>query len=167
MGNKSKSDLLRTIDIEIALMRHFEFNKNYVVPNLTNASGLVRFETDLICVTKSGYATGVEIKVSKSDMKADFKKYHHRQIKKVPQTFDTFYKPFKYFYYAVPHNLYSELKEFVPDRFGILAVDFLGRVSVKRNPKFLYNTKWSDKDIMNLLRIGTMRIYNLKKRLTS
>jgi len=162
MGNKSEPDILNTLEMEIALMRYFEFNKNYVVPNVTKMSNLVRFETDIISVTKSGYATGVEIKVSKSDMKADFRKHHHMQIKRLPKTFDLFYKPFKYFYYAFPHYLYDDLKELVPKRFGILTVHGLNHVRMRREAKFLFNTKWTNKMILNLLRLGTMRIYGLK-----
>lgn len=153
---------MTTIEMEVALMKFFNFTQKLVVPNVTRMSGLVEFETDLLILTKSRYATGVEIKVSKSDFQNEFKKiqYHYGE-----EMDDVFYGMFKNFYFAFPENLVEECIVDVPSRFGILSVDKKGKVSELRASELLYNKKWSEKDYNNLMRIGCMRIYNLKKNL--
>lgn len=148
--------------MEVALMRYFKFTQKLVVPNVTDMSGLVKFETDLLVLTKSRYATGVEIKVSKSDFQNEFKK---RQYQYGEEMDDIFYGMFKNFYFAFPENLVEECISDVPSRFGILSVNKKGRVREIRASELLYNKKWSEKDYNNLMRIGCMRIYNLKRNL--
>lgn len=41
----------------------------------------------------------------------------------------------------------------------------VSRVKEIRASELLYNKKWSEKDYNNLMRIGCMRIYNLKRNL--
>jgi len=67
---------LKTSDIEFAVAKYFNFRKNLIVPNVS--WGFNIHECDLLIVRKSGYAIEVEIKISKSDFKADFKKIHKR-----------------------------------------------------------------------------------------
>ena len=87
------------VDIEVAIMTEFDFRQNLIVPNISNQMGLVAFETDMLVLTKSGYAHGFEIKVSKSDLKADFKKRHHVNFnleKNGKVGLERFYAKFKY-----------------------------------------------------------------------
>lgn len=106
------------VDIEVAIMTEFDFRQNLIVPNISNQMGLVAFETDMLVLTKSGYAHGFEIKVSKSDLKADFKKRHHVNFnleKNGKVGLERFYAKFKYFSYAVPEQLKDCALELVPD----------------------------------------------------
>lgn len=153
---------MTTTYMEVALMKYFKFNQKLIVPNVTNMSGLVEFETDLLVLTKSRYATGVEIKVSKADFQNEFKK---RQYQYGEEMDDIFYGMFKNFYFAFPENLVEECIADVPSRFGVLSVDKKGRVKKVKASELLYNKKWSEKDYNNLMRIGCMRIYNLKRNL--
>ena len=41
----------------------------------------------------------------------------------------------------------------------------VSRVKEIRASELLYNKKWTEKDYYNLMRIGCMRIYNLKRNL--
>lgn len=153
---------MKTIDIEIALMEHFEFDKKLVVPNVTRRSELVQFETDMLIISNSGYASGVEIKVSKTDLKNDLKKWHWNN--------KSYYEEFKYFYYAVPEKLYYETKKIIPTWCGIIVVSwdvFFEKYKCKiiKKPTKLNNKKWTDKEISSLQRIAAMRIYNLKKKI--
>lgn len=153
---------MTTIEMEVALMKFFKFTQKLVVPNVTDMSGLVKFETDLLVLTKSRYATGVEIKVSKSDFQNEFKKKQYQYGEEMD---DIFYGMFKNFYFAFPEDLVEECIDEVPGRFGVLSVEKPFRVREIRKPKLMYNKKWSEKDYFNLMRIGCMRIYNLKKNL--
>lgn len=162
--------MTRTIDIEIAIMRHFDFRQKIIVPNITSMMGVLGFETDMLVLTKLGYATGLEIKVSKSDLKADFNKRHMKALLdpfNEKRALERYYKKFKYFYYAIPEELLPDALELIPEYFGILCY-----VSKKhrfmreaRKAKTLFNYKWSDEEIVNVMRLGTMRIFSLKKQI--
>lgn len=158
---------MRTIDLELAIMREFKFTKNIIVPNVTNMMRVVPFETDMLVVTKSGYATGFEIKVSKSDLKADLRKKHLTRINdplKGREWFEKYYGKFKHFYYVVPEHLLDEAIKIVPQSLGIYYLASWGRLENYRD-RTLFNYKWSEAEMVNLMRLGTMRIYSLKRSL--
>ena len=98
---------MNTIDIEIAIANHFDYRRNIIVSNVS--WGMNIHECDLLVLTKSGYATEVEIKISKSDILRDKNKIHghiHKKIKKL--------------YFAVPENL-RNCVDFIPERAGFFA----------------------------------------------
>lgn len=159
---------MNTVDVELALMRKLNFRQNIIVHNVTDLSGLVRFETDMISLTKNGYATGFEIKVSRSDLLADFKKAHHLNMDEF-FGFEYYYEPFKYFNYAVPSDLKELALDVIPKWCGLYVVYEYSQGDgyyclVERKPKKLFNRKWSDEQMIKLAHLGAMRIYNLKKR---
>lgn len=156
---------VRCVDIEVALMREFNYQQNLIVPNVSNQMGLVAFETDMLVLTKAGYAHGFEIKTSKSDLKADFKKRQHTEfnvMKNGKTGLERFYSVFKYFSYAVPENLKACALEVVPDFCGIWVYKDYKTFYQARAPKKLFDYKWSDKRRYELARLGTMRIFTLK-----
>lgn len=177
---------MTTLQAEIALMSHFDIRKNIIVPCVSDWSNMLMFETDLLVLSKSGYATGIEIKVTKADLKSDLRKKHIKHygtdknvlFSNYSNTKDHYYKPFKYFYYAVPENLKELALEQIPNDFGLITMsrpkehpeyiyrehpEWIHIVRIVREPKVLHKVAWSDKQIFNLLRVGTMRIYNLKR----
>lgn len=158
--------------MEVKLMNHFDIRRNLIVPNISDWSTLLSFEADLLILSKAGYATCVEIKVSKSDLKNDLKKNHISRIG-YPHYFHMYYKNLKYFYYAVPKELeYCAINQ-IPDFFGLLVVekqkDYYGEdvtiVEEIRKPRILFNEKWDDKQRYELARLGCMRILGLKRKL--
>ena len=78
-------------------------------------------ETDFLVVQQSKLIFDVEIKISRSDFFADFKKFTKHQIlsKQIPAK----YLPNK-FYYAVPKNLITP--DEIPTYSGLIYVDELG-----------------------------------------
>lgn len=68
----------------------------FIVPNINFGWG----EADYFFVSKSGYGTEVEIKVSIQDLRADFGKYKWQQAR--PNNRDAVMKRF---YYAVPEEI--------------------------------------------------------------
>jgi hypothetical protein len=161
------------LDIEVAIMKEFNFRQNLIVPNITNMMCILPFETDMFVLTNSGYAYGFEIKVSKSDLKADFKKPQHREFEQMHNGktgLERYYGKFKYFYYAVPENLKEYALEIIPDFCGLWVLNKPEYPQIRRfyqakEPKKLFDRKWSEKERYEIARLGTMRIYSLKQAL--
>lgn len=158
---------MTTLQMEIALMQYFGIQKHLIVPNITTMSGLTSFETDLVVLTKAGYCTGVEIKISKGDLKADLKKKQWKDLDKVWNGitgFEYYFKIFKKFYYAVPIELKEDALNQIPSWCGLLYVKKF-KVVEERTPKILFLNKWSEKKRYELARLGTMRILGLKSKI--
>jgi len=155
----SKQKPITTPEMEVALMNYLNVRVNLIVPNLS--WGLINYEADIVSLSKSSYVTEIEIKISKSDLRADFnKRIQH----------DSTY--FKYFYYAVPLGMKDFALDIIPERAGLFIVrrhnddERVLKVEkvrdAKENPM---HKKWSDKDRMKLAELGCMRILGLKRKL--
>lgn len=68
-------------------------------------------EADLFVISKSRFATEVEIKLTIADWRADAKKFKHQSHKYV-----------KYFYYAVPEELITKSPDDIDPRYGLISV---------------------------------------------
>jgi hypothetical protein len=143
---------IKCIDIECAVADYFSFRVNLIVPNVS--WGLWIHECDLLIVTPAGYCYEVEIKTSRSDLKADLKKQHGHNSKRI-----------KRLYFAIPDYLSNSI-DLIPARAGILLVSaFDGREHVKciRDPQQNNEVrKLSDEERFQVGRLGTMRIWGLK-----
>lgn len=165
---------MKTLEVETRLMYYFEFVRNMIVPAVTN-SGTLRFEADLLILSPAGYATAVEIKVSKADLRKDLQKNHIKRIGERLEhsgkdAFKWYYEPLKFFYYAVPKKLEQAALEQIPDFCGLLVLNDNGRyieVNKVREPRQLFKTKWTEREIFNVLRVGVMRIPGLKSNTIS
>jgi len=157
---------ISTTEMEIAIARHFGFRANYIVPNISWGAGL--HECDMLVINcKTGVATEIEIKISISDLKADFKKRHGHRSKKI-----------KYLYYAVPLSMLGACKEFLGESTGIITVErvipderqpwttFL-RSHLHRRAKKNGDYHWQEHEILNVTRLGCMRIWALKETVVS
>ena len=173
LGERSNQKSLTTIEMELALLDYFEFNQKLVVPGVTSLSGLVAFETDMLVLSVSGYATAIEIKVSKADLKNDLKKAHIllKNSLGLKSPLEWYYEKIKGFYYAVPIELKEAALSQIPSYAGLLIVEnhpskknrYL--VKIVKKSTILFPFKWTQGMRYNLARIGAMRIYNLKKRI--
>jgi hypothetical protein len=149
-------------DIELALSRHFEYRTNIIIPNVSWGF-LYGREADLLILSKSGWLTEVEIKVSAADIKRDLQKRQGHWDRKVRQC-----------WFAVPAGLASSPD--IPEHYGVLAIGpkiyAMGTheyfyVESKRVPKINPEArKVDDKDRMKLMRLGCMRIWSLKEALS-
>ena len=147
---------MNTLEMEIALMRYFNFMQKIIVPNVKfgmvlNSKEL--HECDLLICTKSGYLTEVEIKISKQDLIKDKEKPHGH-----------FHDAIKYLYFAIPKEMKCDI-DHIPERAGILLVTQNGWCQRIREPVYNKSYKLSDKEQHKLACLGTMRIYTLKKRI--
>lgn len=163
---------VRCIDIELAIFRMYDVRQNIIVPNVSDQMCLVHFETDMLVLSQSNYATGYEIKVTKSDLLADLKKKQYARFKDKENGSllqELYYaKKFKYFYYAVPQKLKEIALQIIPEFVGLYVYDNngVGFLIKVKDAKKLKTQSWSEKDKIELMRLGTMRIYSLKLRLS-
>lgn len=149
--------------MEIAIANLFGIRKNIIVPNISWGFGM--HECDVFLIKKSGVAVEIEIKRSKSDLLADFKKGHNHKDRQNRIT---------EFYYAFPENLYESCKDLVPENAGIIVcyryVDYKkeNRVSatIKRQPKRIKGArKLTLEEQLRVAKLGTMRIWSLKQKI--
>ena len=71
--NGGKGQIVTESMIQNALYRHLRWDKSfiYIFPNMAS---ITMYEADILAVTRSGYASEYEIKLSLSDFRADRKK---------------------------------------------------------------------------------------------
>ncbi len=117
----------------------------FIVPNTT----VFGWESDLISVTGAGYVHEYEIKISRSDFKADLKKSRHRRL--VQDGTKKYYRGPAYFYYAVPRDMVRV--DEVPDYAGLIFVYPMMQI-IKKAPRLNKNkisqmqTAWLQRSIM-------------------
>lgn len=163
---------MKTLEMEIALAEHFNARVNLIVTNIH--WGMFIHEMDLLVLTKAGYASEVEIKVSRADLVKDKEKRHGH--------FDSQHR-IKHLYFAIPEKLRPHI-EHIPERAGIIIVSkSMGRFGrytkdgyetyeqqtypcdVIRQPQVLSKYKFSEKERYNMARLGAMRIWTMKKKI--
>ena len=162
-------DRLTTLDMEIAMLKSVNPRQNLAVLNPSwgvNVNGRPIHECDLLYITKTGYATEIEIKISKADLLKDKFKRHghiHNHIARL--------------YFAVPEKLKELALQEIPERAGLFVVEewldkwaepHQWRTKVKlireakRNPRAV---KWTEKEQFSLARLGTLRILPMKQKI--
>ena len=149
---------MTTLEIEVALLNHYDV-KQYVMVNGTHWGIPVKVkpmhECDMLLLNKSGYATEIEIKISKQDLLKDKEKLHGHN-----------HNLLKYLYFAVPEELKDLALKEIPERAGLIVITKNNRVSIIRKPlKNKSAIAWNEAERYNLMRLGTMRIKTLKTRL--
>lgn len=78
MGKINNKPFISTLQCEVAIMKHFGIRANLIVPNVSWEIYSLPFRTlhecDILILSNSGYATEVEIKISKADLLKDREK---------------------------------------------------------------------------------------------
>ncbi len=113
---------MTTPEIEKLIYLYFEKSSLVIVPKVSGNNwwldteadpmiwkNIVNHECDMLIVSKNHYLTEVEIKISLSDLKADFKKEHQHKDENI-----------KNFYYAFPEEMKDKAIELIPEEAGIL-----------------------------------------------
>jgi hypothetical protein len=150
---------LRYDEVELAIVKYFDKRKHIIIPNIYITYGTsCDHECDLLIIKKSGYSIEIEIKMSKSDMLADFKKKHNHKDQRIQKL-----------YYAFPEEIYESCKGLVPDDCGIIEISRYNDkiyTTIRREIKSYPNTrKLSIEEQFKLTVCGVMRIWNLKEKL--
>lgn len=157
---------ITTAEMEIAIANLFDVRKHIVVPNLS--WGFFDHEADLFLIRKSGYGFEVEIKRTKPDMVADFKKKANHIDKK---------NRIVELYYAFPIELLPKVEALVPQDCGIIVVKKMENVGddyywcFAKIHKYAKRKKGArkltTKEQLKIARLGVMRIWNLKNKLNN
>ncbi len=158
---------MTTLEIEIAIMQHIGVRQHMIVHGVSWGlflGGRYLHECDLLSLTKTGYATEIEIKISKADLLKDKNKKHghlHNHI--------------KYLYFAVPEKLKDIALQEIPERAGLFVIKQISYkykkgsknvVDLVKRPKINKEVqKWNDADRAALARLGVMRILTLKQNI--
>ena len=150
-------------DIQAELGCYYGVNKGQiVVPNVL----LGPYEADFVTITKSDYLIEVEIKISISDFRADFKKKHYHDCPEVNAL-----------YYAIPKELYEKHKEEVDescDKVGA-GIILVGQRHPENRDSYAYLDRFAKKPklrnvkpltmyrMLNFARLGCLRWPSLWK----
>jgi len=156
-------DIYTTEDIELSCKARFPVRQYLIIPNVFWGFFINR-EADLLIISKSGYVTEIEIKISFADFKKDFTK------KCVSSDIYENDSRIKSKIYAMPESVYDQNKEKIMNLLPAYAGLWLnGEYGIRRIIKKPVNKKnarkLTDKEIMGLMRLGCMRIWNLKHTL--
>lgn len=158
---KPKEKAITTIEMEEAISRLFGIRTNIIVPNISwGLPGM--HECDVFVVKKSGYAVEVEIKRTKADLLADFKKKHDHSDVRIRE-----------FYYALPEKLLETCTELIPEHAGIISCyrsQWATRndiyATIKRKAKIRKDArKLTMEEQFKVAKLGTMRIWTLKNKI--
>lgn len=100
------------------------------------------WESDFFAISKSGYSVEVEIKISRSDFLADFKKTNYVGKNKHSLLIDSEYikKPNKFFF-ACPTGLIK--KEDISENYGLIWIE-KGNGTIIKDAKFIHKNKMLD-----------------------
>ena len=151
---------ITTFEIETAVANYFGIRENIIVPNISWGANI--HECDLLIIRKSGYGIEVEIKISKSDIKADLKKGHNHV---------DYFNRIKEFYFAIPDYL-EDCLSLIPDNAGIISVSknmIAGTLYTQcrtiRKCKMNKNaSKFCDNEILKIAHLGTMRLWSSRNK---
>src|ERR1700749_2132849 len=121
--------------IQENLMNRFDKHKYHIM----NAF-VYDWEADYFSISTSNYTYEIEIKLSKSDFKADFKKDKHTLFKSVQENKSKARKLPHKFFYACPPNL-IDVKD-IPKYAGLLYVDYYKVETIKEAP-FLHKREYN------------------------
>jgi hypothetical protein len=149
---------ITTPEMEIALSTWFDYRTNLIVPNVH--WGMNMHECDLLVVSKAGYCTEVEIKISRADLRADARKKHGHECRRI-----------KYLYFAISDCVKTYL-DLVPERAGIIIVsrsefdpDTIRCKRVRDPTCQKYAPKMTELERYKVARLGALRIWGLKRKL--
>ena len=158
---KPRAKQITTIEMEEAISRLFGVRTNIIVPNISwGLPGM--HECDVFIIKKSGFAVEVEIKRTKADLLADFKKKHSHDDERIRE-----------FYYALPEKLLETCTEFIPEHAGIISCyrsQWQTRndvyATIKRKAKIRKDSrKLTMEEQFKVAKLGTMRIWSLKNKI--
>ena len=162
---------MNTSETEKLIYWYFKESSLVIVPKVTKNNGwldtevnpmiwknIVNHECDMLIVTKNRYLTEVEIKISLSDLKADFKKKHQHKDENI-----------KNFYYAFPAEMKEKALELIPKDCGILiavkkecGIPYR-KIECYRKPKINKEAKpINDIVLSKIYRLGYLRYWNYR-----
>lgn len=154
---------MTSTEIQNILWKHYEKTRYLIVPNVGWFFGTG--EADLITVARnSHYANEYEIKVSRSDFKADFKKRGKHWRLSDKEIIWTPKNPVaNRFYYVCPKDLIKA--DEVPEYAGLIYIDndkgfYSGKVKEVKTAPLLHKNKLSEARLLDLARLLQFKYWN-------
>jgi hypothetical protein len=135
---------------------YYFFNKKNCSYFSCNTNAL-DFESDFLAVNKSDFVFECEIKISRSDFFADFKKEQKHKLLSEGK------HKANYFFYAVPSGLI--LPSDVPPYAGLIYIDKVGnryRVTIMKDAPRMHKEKLSQDVLIKILRSMMYKYFNHK-----
>lgn len=149
--------------IQQALNREYLSTWHYLIHNLF----VFGWESDWLARTKAGYWYEVEIKISLSDFKNDFKKLDKHAVLRTGWLHPRWglcckreLRP-NYFSYCVPETLVEKVAPLVPEYAGLIGVSEYGHLVWHKAPPKLHTDKITDEQ----LNLAEKFYYNWKEQL--
>lgn len=147
---------IEEIEVMLATSDEFDFRRNLFVTNVD--WGLLNHEADVVVMSKSGYLTEIEIKRSKADLRAYFKKKHKHDDVLI-----------KNLYFCVPTALKSECFELIKTHnykvFGLILYDDNKRFKIHHIGNRDNFRKLTNDERYRLARLGCIRVVALKNKI--
>ena len=134
----------------------FKYTRNIVVENVYWGWGL-KYEADLIAISKAGYATEIEIKVSKYDLIKDMEKIKYTLCPDSRITRK---------YFAIPQELVNTAIKILPPNIGILSVykkeghDRYTVETIRRAVRNKLARPCTEQEINKLLRLQSIKYWD-------
>jgi hypothetical protein len=148
---------MNTREIELAIARLFNYRQCLIVPNVSWGLSGLGHECDVLVVRPSGYAIEIEIKISKSDLIKDLKKWHCHKSNLIRQL-----------WFAIPSQL-SDSIGLIPEHAGVLSASTnhgYVRFNTVRTARVNRDCrKLTNEEIAKISSLGCMRIWTLKSSL--
>ena len=153
-----------TIDqIEYAVAECFGIRNNIIVPNISWGF-FATHEADMLIINKSSYLTEVEIKRSWEDFQKDFQKTTTHDEGKV-----------MWKYFAVPASIKDKVLEYLVEHnredWGVIIYYEDASAWFEKRPNNFGHSNPQKKlfieEKLTIARLGCMRIWGLKKKLTT
>ncbi len=154
---------MKSNEVEIAVSNLINYRTNTIVPNVSWGLGLYH-ECDMLVLDSQDRFTEIEIKVSASDLKADFKKTHGHYSKIISRLV-----------YALPREIYEKHGSIIPRNCGVIVLEYI-EIGERKILKATWERvvkhnklkeKPSPKVIRKFMELGCMRIWTLKKHLNT
>jgi len=150
--------------VEVAVAKLIGYRTHTIVPNVSWGLGL-NHECDMLVLDQQNRFTEIEIKVSASDLKKDFTKWHGHKNKIISRHV-----------YAMPISLCEKYHDLIPKTFGIISVE-PKKMGHENDPTWIpmYEASWyrlvkhkvietpCEKKIRKFMELGCMRIWSLKE----
>lgn len=126
----------------------------------------------MVGVTRAGIVHEYEIKLTRSDLKADLKKFRHLALTHwfegtvTPGSVRPFGMPANYFWYVMPSRLAAKLGRWLPPPYaGVLLVED-SIIALSRQAPRLHREKITEKQRMQPLHSACTRFWSARRILT-
>ena len=142
-----------------------ERTQSIILPNfhMVFEESNTKWECDLFQLTDTDWTIEYEVKTTKADLRNDFNKTWHNQIKTTPKKHDFIIngKRTNRFYFVIPESFIEdkELIESIPNKYGIIAYSAINPNNISEGFAFRYYRKAG---VLHKNKIGTVR--NVKQR---